>query len=222
MNEIIDLTYDIEEGMTTFNAPWHPTVSVKQLGRHKSEGRETREVSLGTHTGTHVDAPLHFIEGGKSIEELDLDILIGEVTIVDFSHLGENECITKEMLDDFSITKRILFKFSWGKHWNTEKFYQGYPFFSKEAAEYLVSTNVELIGMDTPSPDDSRTKLNEEILGREKDSPIHKFFLSNGVVLVEYVANLDKVDNYVGWSIIVMPLRIKGADGSSARVCIFR
>ena len=219
-SRILDLTYDLEEDMITSNASWHSPVSITQLGRHGFEGRETRKVAFGTHTGTHIDAPLHFIKGGKSIEKIPLDKLIGEVTIVDFSHLRVNEAVMKKMLKDITITKRMLFKFGWGKYWNTQKFYHNYPFFSKEAAEYLVSQNVELIAMDTPSPDDSRIKLSGEVLGSDKDSPIHKIFLSNGVILVEHVANLDKVNDYNGWNIIVLPLRIKGADGSPARVCI--
>jgi len=222
MSEIIDLTYDLEDGMTTFSASWHPQFSITQIGRHEFEGRETRKVTFGTHAGTHMDAPLHFVKCGKSIEKIPIDKLIGEVTIVDFSHLAENEAITKEMLSDINITKRMLFKFGWGKYWGTEKFYNGYPFFSKEAAEYLLFENVELIAMDTPSPDDSRIKLEKNTLGSDNDSPIHKIFLNDGIALIEYIANLDKVKDYVGWSIIVMPLRIKGADGSPSRVCIYR
>ena len=126
MSIIVDLTYNIEEGMTTFNAHWHPPVSITQLGRHGFEGRETRKVTFGTHTGTHADSPLHFIKEGKSIEKIPLDKLIGEVTIVDFSHLQDNEAVTKKMLSDITITKRMLFKFGWGKYWNTKKFYQNY------------------------------------------------------------------------------------------------
>lgn len=222
MEEIIDLTYDMEDGMTTFSAPWHPRFSLTQMGRHGFEGRETRKVSFGTHTGTHTDAPLHFVKNGKSIEKVPLDKLVGEVTIVDFSHLEDNETITKEMMASINITKRMLFKFGWGKYWGTRKFYKDYPFFSKGAAEYLVSKNVELIAMDTPSPDDSHIKLEENTLGSDKDSPIHKIFLNNGIALVEYIANLDKVKDYEGWNIIVTPLRIKGADGSPSRVFIYR
>ena len=222
MNKIIDLTYNLEVGMTTFDAPWHPPISVTQLGRHGYEGRETRKVTFGTHAGTHMDAPLHFIAGGKSIEEISLDKLIGEITIIDFSQLGNNEPVTKKMLIDITITKRMLFKFGWGKYWNTKNFYHDYPFFSKEAAEYLVSKNVELIAMDTPSPDDSRIKLSGDVLGSDEDSPVHKIFLSDEVILIEYVANLDKVYDYEGWSVIALPLRIKGADGSPTRVCIYK
>ena len=106
MEQIIDLTYDIEEGMTTFNAPWHPTVSIKQMGRIGMEGRETRKLSLGTHTGTHVDAPLHFIKNGTSIDKIPLSKLIGDITIIDYSSLEENKQITKEMLEKNKISKK--------------------------------------------------------------------------------------------------------------------
>jgi len=213
----IDLTYCIEEDMLTFAAPWHPKVSIKQLGSIDVEGRETRELHLGTHTGTHMDAPLHFVKEGSGIDEIDLDKLIGEVTIIDFSFLKENEAVTSEMLQEAHIAKKMIFKFGWGKHWGNKRFYSGYPFFTVDAAGYLASKGVELIGMDTPSPDDSRIKF-----GSAEDSQVHKIFLSAGVVLVEYIANLDSVDNNESWSIIVMPLRLKGADGSPARVCLYK
>ena len=93
----------------------------------------------------------------------------------------------------------------------------GNPFFTKEAAEFLVSSNVELIAYDSPSPDDSRTKL-----GSDEDSLIHKIFLTNDIILVEYLANLDQVKDLQGWNISVNPLKIKSADGSPARVFLFK
>lgn len=219
---LIDLTYDLEEGMPTFNAHWHVPFEMTQLGRHGFEGRETRKITFGTHTGTQVDAPLHFIKEGKSIETIPLEKMIGPVTITDFSFLGENGVVTTDMLTKVALSKRMLFKFGWGIFWNTKRYYQGYPFFSEAAAQYLVSKGVELVALDTCSPDDSRVTLQGDILGSDKDSPIHKIFLRNGIVLVEYVAHVDQISDYNNWNIIVMPLRLKGADGSPARVCIYR
>lgn len=215
--KIIDLTYPIEEGMQTFNAHWHPSVSIEQLGKIDVEGRESRKIVFGTHTGTHVDAPLHFIKNGQSIDQIPIEKMFGEITIIDFSYLSENSEITKDMLEEKKITAKMLFKFGWGKHWTQKNFYQGYPYFTKEAAEFLVSKNVELLSYDTPSPDDSRIKL-----GSERDSEIHKIFLKNNIILVEYLANLEKIQEYDGWSISVNPLMIKGGDGSPARVYLFK
>lgn len=215
--KIIDLTYPIEKGMLTFNAHWHPSVSIEQLGRIDVEGRESRKIVFGTHTGTHVDAPLHFIRNGRSIDQIPIEKMFGEITIIDFSYLDENSAITKDMLEGKKITTKMLFKFGWGKHWTHKKFYQDYPYFTKEAAEFLISKNVELLSYDTPSPDDSRIKL-----GSERDSEIHKIFLKNNIILVEYLANLDKIQEYEGWNISVNPLMIKGGDGSPARVYLFK
>jgi arylformamidase len=212
--KFIDLTYDIEEGMPTFDAPWHPKVFIKQLGRIDREGRESRKICLGTHTGTHIDSPLHFIKRGISIDRISLSKLFGAVDIVDLSRLKENESITLDIIKTIKVGRKMIFKFGWSKFWGNKKFYKGYPFFTKEAAKYLISKGIELIGYDTPSPDDSRDLTLA--------SPIHKLFLKKGVVLIEYVANLDTVKNYKGWNIIAAPLRIKGADGSPARIFIYK
>lgn len=219
--ELIDLTYELHEGMTTFNTYWHSAFSLESLGRIVSEGRETRKVSMGTHTGTHIDAPLHFIDGGDSIDMIPMEKMVGKVSILDLSCRHSN-LITSKDIPDEKISKRMLFKFGWGENWGTDNFYRDYPFFDGNAVKKLVKGGMELIAMDTPSPDDPKIKLEKEILGTKYDSPNHKTFLSNGVVLVEYVSNLDKLDDLYGWNIAVAPLKLRGADGSPARVFLFR
>lgn len=216
MNEIVDLTHMINEDMITYPSPWHPKVSVQRLGKIEEVGRNTRKIVLGTHTGTHIDAPLHFIKDGNSIEKIPLQKIVGDVTIVDFSNLKENTAIEKEMLMELKITKRMIFHFGWQKFWNTEKFYKNYPFFTADAANYLISKGIELVGYDTPSPDDSNMDVDEV------DSPIHKIFLGNGVVLLEYLANLDKLNDLENWNLVVAPMKIEGSDGSPSRVFVFR
>src|SRR5215470_18846099 len=77
MKRIVDLSYLLHDGMTTYPVHWSPPFEVTQLGRHGIEGRESRKIVMGTHTGTHVDAPRHFIPNGKTIDELPLDIFMG-------------------------------------------------------------------------------------------------------------------------------------------------
>jgi arylformamidase len=221
IKKILDLSYEMQEGIITF-AYWHPPFLIKKVGRHEVEGRETKLISFGSHSGTHLDAPLHFIKNGKTVSDIPLEKLVGEVTFANFTNLKENDCVTEKMLRKIKITKKMIFKFGWGKHWSQKKFYDGYPFFTKEAAKYLVGKKIELLGMDSPSPDDSRIKLTKEIMGTDNDSPVHKIFLRAGVVLVEYLANLDKIKDYKGWTIIATPLKIKNGDGCPTRVCIFK
>ena len=223
MKEIIDLSYPIHEGMTSFASHWHPMVEINVVGRYGHEGRATRKVTFGTHTGTHSDAATHFIEGGETIDEVPLSTLMGEVTVINATHLGENEAIDAAFLKGLSPLKpRLLVNFGWGVNtWGTSKFYTGYPFFTEDAAHYCVENGIKLIAMDTPSPDDSRIPM-KDVLGTDEDSPIHKILLSAGVILVEYVANLDAVTPAEDWNISVMPFKLKGCDGGPSRVCVFK
>ncbi|MGD0534561.1 MAG: cyclase family protein [Methanoregula sp.] len=219
--EIIDLAYEIEEKMSIFDAPWHAPVTITQMGRIDCEGRETRRVCLGTHAGTHMDAPLHFIPGGDPVGRIPLEKLIGPVTIVDLTHLGKNGVVTREMLADITVTERMIFYFGWGRHWKTPQFFHDYPWISPGAADYLISNKIVFLGMDTPSPDDSRINIRDPGLDRACDSPVHKLLLGNRIVLVEYLAHLDRVKGS-GWNLAAFPLNIRGADGSPVRVCLFR
>lgn len=212
----------MEEGMLTFGTHWHIPFEMSILGRHGVEGRETRKITFSTHTGTQVDAPLHFIENGISIEKIPLETLVGKVQILDFGHKGPGSSISKNDLKEIVLQERIIFKFGWEKNWPRKSYYKDYPYFTKDAALHLVENKVKLIGFDTPSPDDPSYPLSGNNLGTEADSPIHKILLGNNIILLEYLCNLSTLDDLDGWSIAALPLKIKGADGSPARICIFK
>lgn len=198
----------------TFPAPWHPVVEVTILGRHGIEGRETRKLVLGTHIGTHADAPRHFIPNGGTIDEIPLDVLIGPATVVDFTG-----CAALQEIGVADIAQklggkapaRLILRTGWSEYFGTMKFYNEYPFLSEEAAGWLVEKGVRLIAMDTPSPDNPANSR-----GTRKDSPNHKVLLGAGVVLVEYLTNLSSLSG-AEVDLIVMPLKLKGCDGSPAR-----
>jgi arylformamidase len=212
--KIIDLSLVIEEGMMTFPTPWHPVVEITILGRHGIEGRETRKIVLGTHIGTHADAPRHFVPNGGTIDEIPLDVLIGPATVVDFT-----DCRSLQEIDvpdlkrkiGEKIPARLILRTGWSEYFGNLKFYNEYPFFSEGAAKWLVEQGVQLIAMDTPSPDNPAHSR-----GTAKDSPNHKVLLGAGVVLVEYLTNL-KALTQTEVELIVMPLKLKGCDGSPAR-----
>jgi kynurenine formamidase len=212
--KIIDLSLPIEEGMMTFPSHWHPVVEITILGRHGIEGRETRKLVLGTHIGTHADAPRHFVPGGSTVDEIPLDVLIGPATVLDFSHcrpLQEIDVADIESKLGAGVPQRLILRTGWSDYFGEMKFYKQYPFLSEKAAIWLVQKGVRLIAMDTPSPDNpahSRDTPN--------DSPNHKALLGAGVVLVEYLANLKALTRSEV-ELVVMPLKLKGCDGSPAR-----
>lgn len=211
----IDMTHTIKNGMPCFGAAWHISPEIKKLGDVKEVGRNTSTFLLGSHTGTHMDAPLHFIPGGNSIESLPLDILCGAITVVDFRKRIRDYEITLSDVENLPLGERMLFVFGWDKKWETTEFYQGYPYFSVAAAKFLVDNGVKLIAMDSPSPDDSRTKLLSP-----EDSIIHKLFLGAGVILVEYLNNTSELDFTAKHELYALPLKVLGADGSPSRVVI--
>jgi len=217
--QIIDLTHEIKEGMPCFGARWHNPVKFEKMGTIEEVGRNTTKIIIGSHCGTHIDSPNHFIENGLTIDKIELNKLIGDVSIYNFTNLKMNECVTLEMLKKLNITEKVIFNFNWAEKFyiSSQEFYNNYPYFSDEAIDYLIKKGVKLVGMDTPSPDDSRIKpLSIE------DSKAHKKFLSKGVILIEYLNNLNSIVDNAGWKIIAMPLKLKNCDGSSARVCLIK
>jgi arylformamidase len=211
---IVDLTYTIENGMTTFPVSWHPFVEVTMLGRHGIENRETRKLVLGTHTGTHCDAPRHFIPGAGSVDEIPLDLLVGPATILDFTKVPESHEIQpaelEERLGD-RRPKRLILRFDWCDHWGNMKYYDDHPFLSTASAQLLIDRGVKLLAMDTPMPDDPKNGKGCAI-----DSPNHQILLGNDCILVEYLCGLRQLAKSEV-QFICMPLKIKDGDGAPAR-----
>lgn len=204
--KLIDLSFPISKDMLTFPKPWHPRVDIARMGRIKKEGRETAKISLGTHTGTHIDAPRHFITGGASIEKIPLDICVGGALLVSFprkKEIGARDL--EEKLKNFRSVRRLIVRFGWSRHWGKKSYYRNYPSFTRDACELLIRRGIRLLGMDTPSPD------------RYEDSPNHKLLLKKGVFLLEYLCSLEKLKG-PKIKLIALPLKIRGVDGSPARV----
>lgn len=214
---IVDITHVIHGEMQRFSAAWHCQTEIFQMGAVGCVGRNTSKISIGSHAGTHMDAPRHFIPDGETIDRVPISVMLGEAQLVDFRSIRESGFVTIDAIRSIKLSERMIFDFGWSKNWGSDAFYHNYPYFSDEAADYLSNSGVvKLIGMDTPSPDDSRIKLFTS-----EDSKIHKKFLSSGIVLVEYL-NLSEVKEYGEWNFAALPLKIKGCDGSPVRAVIYK
>lgn len=211
---IIDLTMTIEEGLMTFPVHWHPVVEITQLGRFHVEGRESRKLVLGTHTGTHVDAPRHFIRDGKSVDQTDLDIYYGQARVLDFSDLPDMSEVTLKMLQERigeDFPPRIILRYDWDQRISNLEYFSHHPYLSEQACEWLTESGVRLVGTDAPMPDDPRNGR-----GSDRDSPNHKILLGSGVAILEYLVNLASIP-VRDFVLSAFPLRISGADGSPVR-----
>ncbi|MDX6769811.1 MAG: cyclase family protein [Elusimicrobiota bacterium] len=215
MPRIIDLSFPIHEGMTTFPSHWHPLVEVSQLGRHGIEDRESRKLVIGTHTGTHVDAPLHFVRGGTTIDKLPLDLMTGPASLVDLPSRPKEEVglpALKAALKGKKPARRLLLRWRWSRHWGTMRYYTEAPYLSVEACRWLVASGVKLLGTDTPSVD-----CHDHGWRTANDAPNHRAMLGRGLFLIEYLNDLDKLRKTT-FELTVAPLNILGADGAPARV----
>ncbi len=213
--KVVDLSFPIHEGMTTFPSHWHPFVEVTQLGRHGIENRESRKLVIGTHTGTHVDAPLHFVEGGRTIDQIDPSLLAGKALMVDLAPGKVKHEYTlaefKKALRGRAVQRRMLVRFGWTPRWGRIEYYTEAPHLSLETCEWLAKSGVKLLGIDTPSIDDHENGWKSAC-----DAPNHRALLGKGVYLIEYMANLNKLKG-PEVELVVCPLNILGADGAPAR-----
>jgi arylformamidase len=211
---LIDLSHPIHDGMQTFPGGWHPNVCFETLGRLSVEQRRTTRVTLGTHTGTHLDAPSHFLETGATIDEIPLDLLVGRTQRLDMQFSGPRQQVTKGMLQqalgDRELSRRVVLDFGWSYRFNTSTFYTDSPYLNLEAAEWIIESGVQLLGYDTASPDNPLDTRDSGC-----DSPIHKALLGSGVWLLEYLRDLDKLgESFDLWA---MPLPLLGLDGAPTR-----
>ena len=214
--KIYDLTFNVETGMPTCGSPWHQTVEISPMGKIDTVGRNTQKIVLGSHSGTHMDAPYHFINDGITIESLDINLMWGKVKVVDFRTKGQGDVVTLNDVKKIEISERMLFAFGWYHNWKTSKYYDGFPYFETEAVEYLLNNGMKVMAMDTPSPDNgSAIKVKGE-----SDSPNHLLLLKNQTFIIEYLNNTDVLVGGKEYEMVSLPLKLVGSDGSPARVLI--
>ena len=214
INVITDLSHSIHPKMMIFSAPWHRKVEFETLGEINSVGRRTTHLHFGTHVGTHVDAPSHFIEKGMPINEIALHKFIGPATCLDLSSTKPGTEVNvedlKKALGDTEPSKRVILYFNWSKFFGHPSFYSEQPYLGEGAADWLLQYNPELIGYDLAMPDNP---LNGK--GSECDSPMHKKFLELGIPLLESM----KI-NYClpkKFYLSALPLSLENLDGSPVR-----
>jgi arylformamidase len=202
----IDVSVPVRGGMVHW--PGNPAVElVRTEDVEKGDPATVSRLSLGVHTGTHVDAPVHFIAGGKGIDAVALEDLIGParvVTIRDPHSIGVSELRALEP----RAGERLLFKtHNSARGWPAKAFLPDFVFLSLEGARFLVDCGVRSVGIDYLS-----------IAGMEEGVPTHLALLREGVVIVEGL-DLSGVEPGV-YEMICLPLRLAGADGSPARVVL--
>jgi arylformamidase len=206
MAKIFDLTVPLSDQLPTF--PGDPPCQVEPVGRI-ADGHpfNLSRLTLGTHAGTHVDAPYHFLENGARVDELPLEILIGKARVIS---VAGREAVDRADLEalDLRDDLRLLVRTRNSGQLRQRDFRPDFVHLTPEAASYLVQVGIKLVGWDHLSLDKS---------GR-RDYPAHHTLLAAGVVIVEGL-DLSQVEPGE-YELICLPLKLAGGDGAPARVLL--
>jgi arylformamidase len=203
----IDISVTIKSGMVHW--PDNPEIRVeKMLDMTKGDVCNVSTLSLGSHTGTHMDAPLHFIRNGKSLDKMPLDATIGPARVVEIT---DKEAVKVEELLPAKIKagERILFKTRNSKKaWKTDDFDEDFIYISKEAAQFLADRKVMTVGIDYLS-----------VGGFKKDGiETHQALLGAGIWVIEGL-NLAKVQPGK-YELLCLPIKVLNSDGAPARALL--
>jgi arylformamidase len=208
---IIDLSYPLSASTPAF--PGDPAVEVRILDstERPSQGGERHlncsQLGMSVHCGTHMDAPFHFFADGRTIDQVPPERCIGPAVLVRLPWNTEGSTIEPRHLARYESLlrthRRIVLDTGWHKRWGEANYFSEHPLISGEAAQLLVNYGVALVGVDTPSVD-------------RPPFAAHLAFLSNDVLIVENLTNLEAIDRDV-FELIAVPLKIAGRDGSPVR-----
>ena len=205
---IYDVTRALRPEMPTWPGEPGPEVRlIKEMAA--GQPADVSHLSLGVHTGTHVDAPKHFISGAAGIESLPLEVLIGPARVVMIEH---DEAIRVDELEQMGLNgvERVLFRTRNSDEWSDTAFKEDFVYIEAEAASWLASGGTRLVGIDYLSV--------ESFVAAEPLT--HRALLTAGVVIVE---GLDLREVVPGtYTMACLPLKLVGADGAPARVVLLQ
>ena len=207
--KIIDITLSLTSSLVVW--PGEQGLRTKALRTYARDGVRVTNLSLGAHTGTHLDAPKHFLGKGTSLESVPLDYLIGPCRVLKVDLKGRKE-VSMNDVKPFHITRgeRLLFNLGNGKHLLTKKFYQKYGAIGNEVAAFLAAKKTKLVGVDY---------LSVERRGNP-GHPVHKSLLRAGVAIAEGVNLMGvKPGKY---TLVCLPLRIIGIEASPVRAVLLK
>ena len=212
--KIIDLTLTVSDKIPTF--PGSPQPSFIPWENVKEDGYNLELLFLSTHTGTHMDAPYHFLEKGAKIHEISLKKLVSEAVLIK-SKKKDGESITKIDIQKFEKKhgkivsfSSVIFYTGWQRNLQKKYYFTKNPGLSVSAAKYLASKKINLVGVDSPSID----------LGTDSKFSVHQIFAKKGILIVENLANLEKIKSSK-FHLVVLPLKLKNATGSPVRAIAF-
>ena len=196
--KIIDITRPLSEGILVYPGDIPPVFRQGVHGNYL-----TTDLHLSTHTGTHSDAPVHYLKTGDTIDTIPLSHVMGMCRVLDVTSSGTSITANhlKGRLDGID---RLLLKTSFS---GTDHFEENYPSLTADAARLITGCEMKCVGIDSPS-----------IESYECDGTVHRELLSRGCIIIELL-DLSNVEEG-NYTLVALPLRFTGLDGSPARVVL--
>jgi arylformamidase len=206
---LIDISLPIKNDLPVW--PGDPKIDISSISSmDNGDSCNVSYMKMGVHAGTHIDAPHHFMNNHKTIENLNLDLLVGTVYVAEIP--GDSEVISDKVLEESSIPEgitRLIIKTKNSNYWKLDnsQFKKEFVAIDKKGAEWIVDKGIRLIGVDYLS-----------VAPYSAGTPTHKVLLGAEVIIVEGL-NLLMVE--VGYyELICLPIKILGSDGSPARAIL--
>ena len=198
---IVDLTHVFGGQVPVF--PGDPKPSIVQTAYLGTSGQNAFTLTTGTHAGTHVDAPMHMLDGGDDIASVPADRFVGRGVLIDargearidIAHLAKSRLLPGDI---------VVLWTGWSDRYGSDAYYDSHPVVTTAFAHALVDAGISALGLDTPSPD-------------RPPFPIHSKLLGAGILIIENLANVAALAEVDDFRVIALPLRIQ-TDASPVRV----
>ncbi len=207
----LDLSLTITKSIPTF--PGSPQPQFIRWADIQKDGYNLELLFLSSHTGTHIDAPYHFVKDGLKIHQISLARLVGKAILIKLPKTSSNNVITKSDIIAFEKingkipnNSSIFFFTSWQKNLKKENYFTENPGLDASSAKYLASKKINLVGIDSPSID----------VGQDTSYHAHHTLSRHNILIVENLTNLDKISS-INFDFAILPLKLQDATGSPVR-----
>jgi arylformamidase len=199
---IVDISVPVTSGMFRFPRPDHVTVSITEEGTYDEVDCRTSRIVMGSHSGTHIDAPMHMYSDGASIDRVPLSDLVGPARVIRVK-AGPGSSLDVDSIDPELLDEpRVILDSGWYTRWATEDYYRDFPVLTPGLAKHMVGKGIRCVVVDLP--------LSLEV---------HNIILGAGGCQVENVVGLDQIKGD-RVTLVALPLKIAGIDAAPARVIV--
>ncbi len=200
--KLIDLTHTFTDDMPVY--PGDPKASLEQTAHLEIDSFNDHKLATAMHVGTHMDAPLHMIKDGKTMDAIPLDTCVGKGVLLD---VRGKERIEESVLDGVALEKGdvVLLYTGFGDKFRSPEYFENSPAITTGFAQIMVEKGISMVGMDMSTPD------------HDEDWPVHKILLGNDILILENLTNLDKLIDAKNFEVIAFPMKLQ-ADAAPVRI----